>query len=468
MVYNNIMLTRIRLKNFKAFRDTGDLRIAPVTVLTGPNGSGKSAIIRAMMALRQTVESRDLQTAFVPTGPYVDLGPYEDLVLDHDLTAHVGIEVDTQVSSMPTKFFGMDFATDIDPEILSASLELAYLKAIDRIYLANSTVAFAQGAIKVRRKALGSSQRGRSYRTYVDVANYTRAELAHSENARFYIVPSFQVPSRQFPILAKDERIFSDSQANAFSATQFGKIGEEAIVQELSGLRYIGPLRAKPERIYFSTGQTPMEVGAAGESAPAVLWSASEAKQFDSAKLSAWCARMGLALKVQLSPSPGGFFRLMLVDAHTGVAINIADAGFGASQLLPILIQGLVAPKDGTLLLEQPEIHLHPKAQADLADFLIEVSQRGVGVIVETHSEHLLTRLRRRIADESLDRKDVALYYITRTEGGSTVTPVEIDEYGQVPDAPREFFAEGFDETFTILEAVGERKMRESQAPYKG
>ena len=177
---------------------------------------------------------------------------------------------------------------------------------------------------------------------------------------------------------------------------------------------------------------------------------------------------MGLALKVQLSPSPGGFFRLMLVDAHTGVTINITDAGFGTSQLLPILIQGLVAPEGSTLLLEQPEIHLHPKAQADLADFLIEVSQRGVGVIVETHSEHLLTRLRRRIAEATLDVDDVALYYITRTEGGSTVTSVEIDEYGQVPDAPREFFAEGFDETFTILEAVGERKMRERQAPYKG
>ena len=116
------------------------------------------------------------------------------------------------------------------------------------------------------------------------------------------------------------------------------------------------------------------------------------------------------------------------------------------------------------MLLEQPEIHLHPKAQADLADFLVEVSRRGVGVIVETHSEHLLTRLYRRIADESLDRSHVALYYVTRSEEGSQVTPVEINEYGQVPDAPREFFAEAFDETFTILEAVGDRKRKEADA----
>ena len=462
------MLTKIRLKNFKAFKDTGDITVAPITVLTGPNGSGKSAIIRAMMALRQTVESRDLGTAFVSTGPYVDLGPYEDMVQDHDLKARVGIEFEVRISPMPTRFFGMDFDADIGHEVLSASLELAYLKTIDRIYLTNSTVAFAQGMIKIRKETLRDEQLGRSYCTFVDFTDRVSTKLADSQNARFYGIPSFQISSNQLTEDVNRETVLSESQVAEFSSTQFARLGEDAVVQELSGLRYIGPLRAKPERIYSSTGQKPTEVGTTGEAGPAVLWSASEAKEFDLIKLSQWCERMGLALKVELVSYPGGFFRLMLVDTHTEVAITIADAGFGASQLLPILIQGLIAPEGGTMLLEQPEIHLHPKAQADLADFLVEVSRRGVGVIVETHSEHLLTRLRRRIAEESLDRSHVALYYVTRSEEGSQVTPVEINEYGQVPDAPQGFFAEGFNETFDILEAVGDRKMRESQAPYNG
>ena len=126
------------------------------------------------------------------------------------------------------------------------------------------------------------------------------------------------------------------------------------------------------------------------------------------------------------------------MDSHTGVLTSLVDAGFGASQLLPILIQGLIAPEGGTMLLEQPEIHLHPRAQADLADFLVEVSRRGVGVIVETHSEHLLTRLYRGASRTSRwTGVHVALYYVTRSEEGSQVTPVEINEYGQVPDAPQ-------------------------------
>ena len=87
------MLTNIRLRNFKAFKDTGNIPIAPLTVLTGPNSSGKSAIIRAMMALRQTIESRDQDTAFVPTGDYVDLGTFEDFVFMRDVKLPVGIDV---------------------------------------------------------------------------------------------------------------------------------------------------------------------------------------------------------------------------------------------------------------------------------------------------------------------------------------------------------------------------------------
>ena len=123
-----------------------------------------------------------------------------------------------------------------------------------------------------------------------------------------------------------------------------------------------------------------------------------------------------------------------------------------------------MAPKGATLLLEQPEIHLHPKAQAELADFLVEVSKREVGVIVETHSEHLVTRLQRRIAEESLAPDSVALYYVTPSADGSKIGPVQINEYGQIPSAPAGFFEEGFEETFGLMSAVGERKAREARA----
>ena len=93
-----------------------------------------------------------------------------------------------------------------------------------------------------------------------------------------------------------------------------------------------------------------------------------------------------------------------LGGSKTREAVTIADVGFGVSQLLPILVLGIRSDESSLLLLEQPEIHLHPKLQANLADFLLTLAEQGRRLIVETHSDHFINRLRRRIA-EDLDRR---------------------------------------------------------------
>ena len=452
------MLTNIRLRNFKAFRDTGDIPIAPLTVLTGSNSSGKSAIVRAMMALRQTVESRDQNTAFVPTGEYVDLGTFEDFVFERDIKSSVCIDIASNVSSGNSTFFGMEMQREEEMQSLAVSLELAYLKSVDRIYLARSTVDLGQGRTLLDKTSMRGKQLGRSYRTHVTYLDQEVANLGTSNIAKFHIAPPFRVKDASSTTDQGARRRISLSEGGKLIGSQLAKIVEQSVSQELANLRYIGPLRERPRRMYLSTGETPREVGIAGELGPAVLWSASEAKQFDHSKLSEWCSKMGLALEIKLVRAPGGHFRILIVDMHTGVAVNLPDVGVGTSQLLPILIQGLIAQSGATILLEQPEIHLHPRAQADLADFLIEVTMRNIGVIVETHSEHLVNRLQRRIAEESLAPDSVALYYVTPTEEGSTVEPVHINDYGQIPSPPEGFFEEGFEETFAMLSAVGRRK----------
>ena len=450
------MLTKVRLKNFKAFKDTGDIEIAPLTVLTGPNSSGKSAIIRAMMALRQTTESRDPNTAFVPTGSYVDLGPYEDFVFMQDVKSSVGLGVEWQLPSPPI-VLGVELAASPERSTMSASIELAYLQSTDRIYLSNSRICLADGDFEVYKEAKRGNQIGRSYRTRVEWDNLS-ANLNDSVVAKFYSVPPYQM--RDSGISASKER--SDRE---LLASHVAKAIEDSVVREFSQLHYIGPLRASPQRMYLSTGETPREVGTSGELGPAVLWSASEDARLNlENRVSQWCSKMGLAFEIGLFTVYSSFFQIIVVDPHNKRAINLPDVGFGTSQLLPILIQGLIAQPGSTLFLEQPEIHLHPKVQADLADFLIEVSHRGLGVVVETHSEHLITRLQRRIAEETLNPGDVALYFVTPSPDGSNLERVAIDEYGQIPNAPMGFFEEGFDETFAMMGAVGKRKRQEREA----
>ena len=456
------MLTNIRLRNFKAFKDTGNIPIAPLTVLTGPNSSGKSTIIRAMMAIRQTVEGRDQNTAFVPTGPYVDLGTFEGFVFEHDTKSSVGIDVISKLSLTKDPFRGFTLPSELDQQELSISLELAELASIDRIYLKHSTIDLEQGMIQVNKESMSGKLLGRSYRTSVKFGSRDVENLSNSSIAKFHIVPPFQSSVVSSTVGGKkNKQRISPATERRLIATVTAGLAEESVTREFSRLYYIGPLREQPRRMYLSTGTTPREVGVAGELGPEVLWSASEAKQLDTNKLSEWCSRMGLALEIQLARVPGGHFRILIVDMHTGVTVNLLDAGVGTSQLLPILIQGLIAPAGATFLLEQPEIHLHPKAQADLADFFIEVTKRSVGVIVETHSEHLINRLQRRIAEEILDPKSVALYYVKPSAEGSTLKPVQINEYGQIPTAPEGFFEEGFEETFAMLSAVGKRNVEQ-------
>ena len=450
------MLTKIRLRNFKAFKDTGDIEIAPLTVLTGPNSSGKSAIIRAMMALRQTTENRDPNTAFVPVGDYVDLGRYEDFVFKHDAKSAVGFDVGLRLSS-PLRIYESGMPSAQDPSAMSISLELACIPSTGRIYLAQSTVRVDDGFIEVHKDTKKGSQIGRSYRTLVRGYDLP-VSLSDTHDAKFCAASALQ--PKDIKAKATGERRESE-----LVAAQVAKTLEDCVIHEFAQLHYIGPLQASPQRMYLSVGDTPREVGTAGESGSAVLMSASSVKQLNlKERLSKWCSKIGLACEVKLLAVSGGVFQVLVVDPHTKVMINLADAGFGTSRMLPILVQGLTATPGSTLMLEQPEIYLHPKVQAGLADFLIEVSQRGIGVVVESHSEHLITRLQRRIAEETLDPGQVALYYVTPSSEGSRLERVYLNEYGQFPSAPEGFFEEGFEEGFDFIRAVGERKRKERLA----
>jgi predicted ATPase len=107
-----------------------------------------------------------------------------------------------------------------------------------------------------------------------------------------------------------------------------------------------------------------------------------------------------------------------------------------------------------TVILEQPEIHLHPLAQAHLADVIINVAvHRRVQVVLESHSEHLLLRLQRRVAEEMVSADDVKLYFCDAAAGGSTLAPLDLDMFGNIRNWPKNFMGDAFGEAFAAEEA---------------
>ena len=145
--------------------------------------------------------------------------------------------------------------------------------------------------------------------------------------------------------------------------------------------------------------------------------------------------------------------------SSSSAKVLITDVGFGVSQILPVLALCYYAPEGSIILLEQPEIHLHPLVQSGLADVLIDaMKNRKVQIVVESHSEHLLRRLQRRVAEQTVSPDETALYFCEAVAEGSKLTPLDVDLYGNITNWPKDFFGDEFGEMAAMTQAAMARK----------
>ncbi|OYT61956.1 hypothetical protein B6U67_05050 [Methanosarcinales archaeon ex4484_138] len=145
----------------------------------------------------------------------------------------------------------------------------------------------------------------------------------------------------------------------------------------------------------------------------------------------------------------------MLRDPNTKTEVNLVDVGFGASQILPIIVQGFNAPKNSLILIEQPEIHLHPKAQATMGDLLVDIAKSNDRkLIIETHCDLLIQRVCKNILQKKIDHADIVIYYFEPTDNGTEIKTITINENGQFENFPDGFFEEGFEEAMEMAELM--------------
>jgi hypothetical protein len=241
----------------------------------------------------------------------------------------------------------------------------------------------------------------------------------------------------------------------------------------MDSIYYLGPLREYPKREYVWSGSSPIDVGPRGERVVDALLSAKSRKEerslgyrrkkkFFEEIIAHWLKELKLIHDFEVAEiAPHSNLYKINVSKEPGSApVMITDVGFGVSQILPVLVLLYYVPKGAIVILEQPEIHLHPAVQSGLADVIINATEtRGIQVIVESHSEHLLRRLQRRIADQTISSDKVSLYFCQTTGGVSQSTPLEIDLYGTIENWPPHFFGDEFGEIAAINRAGLERKI---------
>lgn len=441
------MLRSLRIKNFKSWKDTGHITLAPITLFFGGNSSGKSSIGQFLMMLKQTVGSQDRKAVLNPGGKNsaVELGSYQDMIFEHKLENELSFSYAWDISetikqsegpSNALKFsagIGLSAKKNPSPVVHSFSYSLGRFTEDSSLF--RYTLAIGMERMEKRDEEYDLTSK-----------NYTPKRLGKGrrwplrETIKFYGFP---------------EEFFSYYQHTNF--VQDMQLNHEKL---FASLHYLGPLRSKTERIYSWSGLNPETVGYAGENTVAAILSARDRqinfghrqhyKPFE-AIIAQELKYMELIdeFKVKHLLEQRQQYEVKVRVKGSKSWVDLPDVGFGVSQVLPVLVQCFYAPANSIILIEQPEIHLHPKAQSALADVLIDVIRareggrdRNIQLIIETHSEHFLRRLQRRIADETISESEVKAYFADNNSSPATLGGLKIDAYGNISNWPENFFGD--------------------------
>jgi len=438
------MLRRLELENFKSWEKL-EIDLKPITLIFGANSSGKTAILDSLLMLKQTAESMDRSRSLLLKNGYRDLGSYHEVIHRHEDRRPLGV----RIGWSPSTQLGASLGPDTP---LMEHIDYRAQWGLDADVRLNSLSYAAHG--------FGISL------THVEGE-------AYEGSLQFPIPPGAGSIKQQMRLPAPEScyglpRIVAQLWPE-WNLLEFG----HQLELVLDDIRYLGPMRQPPERVYQWSGERPGNIGQEGSSTVEVLLAddrravaaivGQEWGIVDETGL--WLQRLGMAERFSVTPIDAAkrYYEVRVSVPGAGdVEAILPDVGFGVSQLLPVVVQMLFAPQGSTLLFEQPEIHLHPRAAAELADlFLVIAQQRDLQLIIETHSEYLLSRLQRRIAEaesELANPDSIAIYFCELREGASHLEPIRLNEYGHIENWPKDFFGDSIGDLRAMTEAMLERK----------
>ncbi|PDW03440.1 AAA family ATPase [Candidatus Viridilinea mediisalina] len=464
------MLTSLEINHFKSWCATGPLRLAPITALFGSNSSGKTSLLQLLLMLKQTTESSD-RFQVLDLGDehsMVELGVLPDLLHRHDpalpltwriawqLPQPLQIENPAQPGAMLFAGNTLTFATQITwSENGASSPASPFAVAQGRASVATLAYQFAGHEFGMRQKSSNPSE----YDLYSTPTGFKFIRT----RGRAWSLPA-PVKCYGFP----------DQTRAYYQNAGFLADFELELEQLLQRVFYLGPLRDYPRRQYTWAGAQPADMGRRGERVIDALLAGREAgatiaygpqqeRVTLEARVALWLKELGLIehFEVRLIAPGSKLYQVWIQRSAQAAEVLITDVGFGVSQILPVITLCYHAPAGSTIILEQPEIHLHPRVQAGLADVFIDAMKtRNIQIILESHSEHLLRRLQRRIAEEQLHADQAALYFCrTDQQGTAQLQTLELDPFGNITNWPKDFFGDEFGEIAAMQEAALKRRM---------
>lgn len=466
------MLKQLSLKSFKSWKKISNMRLAPITGLFGTNSSGKSSILQFLLLLKQTADSTD-RTQIFDFGnekSLVSLGSFRDVVHSYKETK------EKHIMKRGKKVIKKQIFRIYYPLTWNLKWTLSKALEISNPIAQKHDVLFTGDEMDIS----GEIQHLAGQRFRIEEIEYTFSNrkfgMRRKQGSTEYKL--FTEPKDEFKFLRTHGRAwglpcpikcygFPDQVRGYYQNAGFLTDLELEFENLCSRIYYLGPLREHPKREYTWAGGKPSDMGQRGEKTIEALLSSAKREKISRGRghlrlsvekyVAYWLKKLGLihSFSVNRISRNNNIYQVLVKKSPNTRSVKITDVGFGVSQILPVLAICYYIPEGSILLLEQPEIHLHPSVQCGLADVFIDaIEKRNIQIIVESHSEHLLKRLQRRIAEKSFSRDDAALYFCDIERGVSNLVSLEMDLFGNIINWPKDFFGDSFGEMAATSRAI--------------
>lgn len=451
------MIKELNFTNFKSWQSVEKMRLAPITGLFGTNSSGKTSLLQLLLMLKQTIESSDRAQVleFGDEKSLTNLGSFRDVVHDHVKPGVMTFGLSWEL----VKSLQINSPENKDQMLFSANQLSFYCevgeKGSDRLSVSQLEYQLSGNNFSLARKG----QTGGKY------------SLENSGSSFRFI----RTPGRVWHLPAPVKFYgFPDQTYAYYQNAGFLSTLQLEFENLFRRMYYLGPLREFPLRHYAWKGSEPADMGRRGERVVDALLAArgrgadispgyKKKRLTLEERVASWLKELGLIHSFSVEPvaKDSSIYQVRVQKTPSSAKVLITDVGFGVSQVLPVITLCYYAPEGSIILLEQPEIHLHPSVQSGLADVFIDaVKNRNIQIIVESHSEHLLRRLQRRIADQSLEPDKAALYFCETKDTGSKLNQLDVDIFGNITNWPTAFFGDEFGEMSAITKAAMQRRQK--------
>ncbi|GAA6623064.1 DUF3696 domain-containing protein [Scytonema sp. NUACC26] len=428
------MLRQINLKNFKCFQEEVSFPLKKLNLLTGINGRGKSTLLQSLLLMRQSIEHNEVTDQIILNGSCVKLGNFTDARNSNN----------SREEYILIKYhYHQDFGKEKKYEGFLEYL-LKENNNDDMVAEINSVRFFNKNDVDISEKVDKIYKKTSLIRVF-EVYNYNNDSQPlkcsyHSELSKL-------IPKDNIPVSLGHE--------------SFNLLDEISKLLNFSHIHYISADRIGPQEFYFKSTLTNFpNVGAKGEFTINVLYKKGDdlvneklclgenAKTL-STQTEEWLNQIFDGAKVEIPKAISNVLEPLFNTSASKDRYKPANVGFGYHCVLPIVVSGLIAKPSEILIVENPEAHLHPRAQSRLARFLAKVSSCGVQVFIESHSDHILNGLRIAVLDQIIDYEDLNILYFQQNPE-QPVVQIPVQPKGEIEEWPDGFFDQ-MDKDFSRL-----------------